>query len=154
MTRRQEKVASQLRRLLADAIQHRLSDPRIPAITSITRIDVSPDFEVAHIYVSPLDTQVRRELCVEALNNAAGRLRRMIRPALTLRIIPQLVFRLDDSVRKACETVETIERVMRDAAERAGAAADADSDAAPDHATDSSASEPALPPGTPAKEDQ
>ena len=116
MSRRTERVASLIRQILADAIRS-LNDPRIPTVTSITRVEVSEDFATAKVHVSALAPDTRRALCLTALRSAAGHLRWLLGQELTLRKLPQLEFRLDDSVRRGIETVETIERVMRELGE-------------------------------------
>ena len=117
MSRRTERVGNLIRHLVADTIQNRLSDPRIPTITSVTRVDVSDDFSVAHVYVSVMATESQRKLCLTALRKASGLFRRILAPQLSLRKIPALDFRLDDSVRQGFETVEVIDRAMRELGE-------------------------------------
>lgn len=112
MSRRLERVASVIRTVLGRAIPTELSDPRIPPITSITRVDVSADFAVAHVYVSILAPDNRRQLAVDALQSAAGRLRRILGRELRLRQTPALDFRLDESVRRSFETVQALDRLM------------------------------------------
>lgn len=116
-SRRTERVGSLIRSIVADAIHARLSDPRIHPITSITRVEVSADFSVARIFVSVMAEESRRKLCLVALESASGRLRRLLGPELRLRKIPMLEFKLDDSLRRASETVETIDRAMRELGE-------------------------------------
>jgi len=99
---------------VADAIQNRLADPRIPAITSVTRVEVSEDFSLAAIYVSVLGSDAQRKLALTALRGAAGLLRRRLAPELRLRQIPRLDFRLDDSVRRSFETIMAIDKAMRE----------------------------------------
>lgn len=110
-SRRVERVASLLRKVLAEAIQTRLHDPRIPTITSITRVEVSADFSVARVHVSVLDTPARQALCIRALQSSAGHLRRLLRPHLRLRTIPALDFRLDDSLKRGFETCQILDRL-------------------------------------------
>lgn len=117
MSRRTERIGALIRSLLAEAIQHRLNDPRIPPITSITRVEVSEDLAIARVHVSVLAAEAQRRLCVDALGSAAGHLRRMIGRQLTLRKVPLLEFRLDESLRRSFETVQTIDRVMRELGE-------------------------------------
>lgn len=114
-----------MRTILADEIQTRLNDPRIPPITSITRIEVSADFSNARVYVSVFpagdqDEQRRaseRKLCLEALQSAAGHLRWVLGRELTLRKTPALEFLLDESLQCGFETVQTIDRAMRELGE-------------------------------------
>lgn len=117
MTRRTDRIGSLIRSLIAEAIQMRLSDPRIAPITSITRVEVSADLSLARIFVSVLAPVPQRRLCVEALQSAAGHLRRLIGPELSVRKTPMLHFELDESVQRSIETVETIDRVMRELGE-------------------------------------
>lgn len=122
MAKRTERVASLIRRIVAEAIQSELSDPRIPVLTSITRVEVSADLEVANIYVSVYEPDIeddeqqqrRRELCVRALRASSGHLRRRVGEEIRLRRVPTLNFRLDESVWRAARAVEFIDRVMRD----------------------------------------
>ncbi len=99
-------------------IQHRLNDPRITPITSITRVELSADFSVARLHVSIMDRTARQELCLEALRSASGLLRRAIGRRLKMRKIPELSFRLDESVRGAFNTVQVIDDAMRELGER------------------------------------
>jgi ribosome-binding factor A len=109
-----------IRNIIAEAIQVHLRDPRIPALTSVTRVDVSADMSFARVYVSVMLPEVtdaarrakRQQLAVEALQAAAGHLRWMLGGELKLRKLPMLQFRLDESVQGSFETVQLIDRVM------------------------------------------
>ncbi len=113
MSRRTDRIGSLIRTLVAEAIQTRLSDPRIVPITSITRVQVSEDLSVARIAVSVMGSETQRQECLRALRRAAGRLRSLLGEELTLRKLPVLAFRLDDSIRGSFETVQQIERAMQ-----------------------------------------
>lgn len=113
MSRRLERVASLIRTILASAIRTRLSDPRIEPISSITRVDVSADFSVAHVYVSVLAPEPRQRLTLRALRAAAGRLRGLLSEALVLRQCPAIDFRLDDSIKKSGQTIDALDRVRQ-----------------------------------------
>jgi ribosome-binding factor A len=114
VSRRTERVASLVRSILAEAIQSHLSDPRIEPLTSITRVEVSSDLSVAHVYVSVMAERERRELSVRALRHAAGRLRSLVAREVTLRQAPELDFRLDESVQHSFRTVQQIDRLMEE----------------------------------------
>ncbi len=114
VSRRTERVASVIRTVLAETIQNRLSDPRIEPLTSITHVEVSADFSVANVYVSVMAPAARQKLSVEALRHARGRLRGAVARQLTLRRVPELVFHLDESIQRAFETVQQIDRLMEE----------------------------------------
>ncbi|MBI5865046.1 MAG: 30S ribosome-binding factor RbfA [Planctomycetes bacterium] len=108
-------MAHLIRTVLADALQQKLSDPRIEPMTSITRVEMSPDLSSAHVHVSVMADEPRRKRTLEALQHASGRLRAVLADHLTLRIVPWLTFHLDDSLRRGFETVQTLDRLMQEA---------------------------------------
>ncbi len=115
----------------------RLSDPRIAPLTSITRVEVSPDLSLATIHVSVHDdAEARRKLTVVALQSAAGRLRRELSGQLETRTLPHLVFRLDESLRRGFETQQAIDRAL----EASGIAPSWQADA--ENAADEASNEP------------
>lgn len=105
---RTNRVAGEIRKVLADLIRQELSDPRI-GMVSITGVEVSRDLAHARIFVSALemagsDTQTS----VEALNHAAGLLRHGLGKQIRFRVLPNLRFIEDDTNRNAVEMAETI----------------------------------------------
>lgn len=112
MSRRTERLASVIRNILADAIQFRLSDPRIERMTSITRVEVSQDLSICRVYVSVMASGPRRELTLAALRHAGGHLRSIVAERVSIRQTPALVFHLDESLRKSLETLEQIDLAM------------------------------------------
>jgi ribosome-binding factor A len=107
-------VASVIRSVVAQAILTRLNDPRIPTITSITEVEVSDDLTLARLHISVMAPEPQRQLCLTALQSATGFLRRLLGPALQLRLIPRLEFRLDESLRRSFDTIAAIDNAMRE----------------------------------------
>ncbi|MFH1746793.1 MAG: 30S ribosome-binding factor RbfA [Planctomycetota bacterium] len=126
MPHRTEKLGHAIRAVLAEAIQTRLSDPRIELLTSITHVEVSADLSLARVYVSVMAPEVRRKLCLQALHGASGRLRRALGERLVMRIVPRLEFVLDDSIQRAFNTVQAIDEAMAELGERPPWVADED----------------------------
>lgn len=120
-------------------MREKLSDPRIEQFTSITRVEISPDFSSAHIHVSVMADEPRRKLTLVALQHSAGRLRSMIAQHLSMRTVPFLTFHLDDSIRRSYETVQTIDRLMQELTPAADGAGD---DSASQDERDASATSP------------
>lgn len=118
MSRRTERFASLVRSILAEAIQSRLSDPRIERLTSITRVEVSPDLSLARVFVSVMAPDNRRQLTLQALEHAVQHLRRCLGERLVSRQVPELVFRLDDSLQQSFRTVQELDRLMAELGER------------------------------------
>ena len=117
MSRRTARVGSLIRSIVSEAIQSRLSDPRIESLTSITRVDVSADLSVARVHVSVMASDAKQKLCLQALQHAAGRLRALVARQVEMRQIPHLDFCLDDSVQRAFETVQAIDTAIAELGE-------------------------------------
>ena len=111
MSRRTARLNSQIQRLLAEGFAQ-LSDPRIATFTSITRVEISPDLTLATVYVSVLGaTEAAAGLTITALDAARGRLRSVLAKGLTMRRVPELRFRLDESLQGAFDTVQVIDQL-------------------------------------------
>lgn len=118
MSRRTERVASLVRSTLAEAIQGRLSDPRIEPLTSITRVEMSPDLSVARVFISVMAPENRQKLTLDALTHAVRLLRRRLGERIMLRQVPELIFKLDNSLQQSFRTVQEIDRLMAELGER------------------------------------
>ena len=101
-----EQIRDELSALLTRGAVH---DPGIGFIT-LTRVKVSPDLQMARVFYTSLgDDKARRETA-RALVRATPFLRRQIGSILTLRRVPELEFRFDESI----EQQDRIEQILRD----------------------------------------
>lgn len=96
---RARRVEEQLKRLLAELVRREVKDPRVGLIT-ITSTEVSKDLSHAIVYFTPFAGVGDAEAALEALQHAAGFLRHQVRNQMRLRVAPELVFRIDDSVER------------------------------------------------------
>ena len=94
---RTQRVGQHLARHLSRLIQYELNDPRVGLIT-ITEVKVTLDLAYAKVYFTLLeDKQHNLADCTQALNKAAGYLRRLLAQAVEMRSIPALQFIYDES---------------------------------------------------------
>jgi ribosome-binding factor A len=94
---RTARVGDQIRSELASLLMREVHDPGIGFVT-LTRVDVSPDLQVARVmYTSLGDDQARRNTA-RALERAAPFLRRQIGAHLRLKRTPELKFFYDNSI--------------------------------------------------------
>jgi len=84
-------------------------DPGIGFVT-LTRVQVSPDLQVARVFYTVLGDAKARESSTRALDRAAPFLRRQIGSRLRLKRAPELRFVYDDSV----EGQDRIERILNE----------------------------------------
>jgi len=95
---RSYRVADQIQRELAVLIRTEVKDPRVPSTITVAGVEVTRDLSNAKVFVSMFDidsdAQIQEE-AVEALNKAAGFLRRQLGNKMRLRAVPTLQFRYD-----------------------------------------------------------
>jgi ribosome-binding factor A len=97
MSQRTDRLDSQIRSELMELLQREMKDPRI-GFATVTRVETARDLGSARVWVSILGTDEEREKTMTALTAAAPWLRRRLAERLTIRHMPQLVIRHDDSI--------------------------------------------------------
>jgi ribosome-binding factor A len=99
MPERTVQLGSVLQQAIQEVILRGLNDPRVRGLISITKVEVLPDLSEARVFVSVLPEQ-HAALTVRALGHAAGHIQAKIAPQLSLKRLPRLQFRVDDSLKK------------------------------------------------------
>lgn len=108
------QVESTLKRAIAVVLAHRLSDPRISGMISVTRISVSPDMHDAYVYVSVLPAEHERTT-LYGLKHATKFIHSLVCKEVSLKTVPHLEFRLDSSLKREIGVLDAIRRgVERD----------------------------------------
>ncbi len=105
MSQRTDRLDSQIRQELMDLLQREMKDPRVGFVT-ITGVETARDLGSARVWVSILGSEEERDRSMAALGAATPWLRRRLAERLTLRSVPQLSLRRDDSI-------EAGDRVLR-----------------------------------------
>ncbi len=115
---RQEKLGELIAAELSDLLRTRVKDPRV-GFASITRVEMSGDLRYAKIFVSVMGDSEEQKETMKGLKNATGFLRHELASRLTLRFMPDLVFKLDHSIEEGSRVLDLINRVEREDAEQA-----------------------------------
>jgi len=97
-------------------------DPKIGFIT-LTRVQVSPDLQVARVYYTSLGDPAARKDTQKALDRATPFLRRQIGSRVQLRRVPEIEFRFDESIANQDRIEQILNDLHREEAARADAAA-------------------------------
>lgn len=97
MSRRIERVAEFIRQEVAELIR-KMSDPRVGFVT-VTRVEVAPDFSIAKVFVSVMESETKEALTLSALKGARRHLQLELSDRLELRRCPALVFAVDRGVK-------------------------------------------------------
>jgi ribosome-binding factor A len=90
-------VADQIRGELAMLLAREVHDPGIGFVT-ITRVQVSPDLQLARVFYTVLGDDKSRATTAKALERAVPFLRRQIGARLRLKRVPELKFHFDEAV--------------------------------------------------------
>lgn len=110
---RMARVNEELKRELSNIINYEVKNSNVTGMISVTKVKTSPDLKYARVSVSVLNSRnVKQTLA--GLKAASGFVRSRIAEKMNLRVTPELVFELDDSLVYG-ERIDTIlERVMKD----------------------------------------
>ncbi len=125
MSRRKDRLSHVIRDVVSDAIANRVSDPRISSLTSVTRVEMSPDLKIADVHVSVMGEDADARTTLRGLTSARGMIQTRLARKLNIRQCPMIRFRLDAAFKGELETLRQIEALNPHAAEDAvGDAAD------------------------------
>lgn len=107
---RQLKVAKELQRHLAEMIRAKGMAAFGGALVTVSGVKISPDLAVAKVYLS-IFPSAKSQAVMQTINDSAKQLRgelgRIV--AKQLRIVPELIFCLDDSL----DYVEHIDELLK-----------------------------------------
>lgn len=107
---RMDKIEEELKREISNIINYELNNSNITGMISVTKVKVTPDLRYARIYVSMINSNKKKTL--EALKKSSGYIRTQIAHKVNLRVTPELVFELDDSMEYGAK----IDSILKDLA--------------------------------------
>lgn len=93
---RAERIAQALKKEVSSIIHDELKDPRIGFVT-VSRVELTQDFQYAKIFFSVLGTEKEQLDSKEALESAVGFIKRQIGRRIKLRLVPEIRFIQDKS---------------------------------------------------------
>ena len=128
---RPERVANVVRAVVCDAMANKLNDPRIAPLSSVTRVEVSGDLEYAKVWVSVMGEAAAQRRTIAGLRSAAGLVQRLLARRLRVRHCPRLSFHLDESIKRAAETMRLIDEAVAQSGEKASEVPNSEPDVQP-----------------------
>ena len=111
-TTRTARLAQQLQQEIAMIIHQELKDPRLGFVT-ITRVDLSKDLTHAKVLFSCLGGEEERARSQEALDHSAGFIHSLIKKRFRLKVIPEFLFRYDESIAASIALSDTLDRLKQ-----------------------------------------
>ncbi len=106
---RTSRVGEEIKKELSVLLQRGLKDPRIGFVT-VTGVEVTSDLQLAKIFVSIFGSAEQRADSLAGLQKAKGFLRTEIGKRIKLRHVPDLVFKIDESI----DYGNKIENILRE----------------------------------------
>ena len=94
---RLNRVNEELKKEISRVFTFELKNSKVTGLISVTKVKITPDFKYAKIYVSILNSKSIGKT-MEGLKESSGFIRSQIAKNVNLRITPELVFELDDSL--------------------------------------------------------
>lgn len=101
------RINEEFRKELSDIIRN-MKDPRIPMMTSVVTVNVTPDLRYAKIYISVLGSEAEQEDAIAALKKSVGYVRRELGSRMNMRYTPEPVFELDHSIEHGARITELL----------------------------------------------
>ena len=107
------RINEELRKELSSILAFELKNPNITGMVSVTKVKITPDFKYAKVYVSLLNSK-DVEKTMQGLKESAGFIRSRIAKEVNLRITPELVFEIDDSLEQGMRIDSILKDLKKD----------------------------------------
>ena len=110
MTARTDRIDQLLRQEIGAILSKDIQDPRIGFVT-VTDVETAPDLSVARVWVSVIGQPAERDVTMKALQHAMPFVRRELGGRLSLRRMPELQLRLDDTVQRGTRVLQLLAEI-------------------------------------------
>ena len=114
---RPDRLGDQIRAELSDIVAREVHDPGIGLIT-ITKVQVTSDLQIARVYYTTMANEAARKTTAKALTRATPFLRHQLAGRLSLRRMPEIEFRFDQSVEQHDRIEKLIHQIHEEDAQR------------------------------------
>ncbi len=108
------RINDEILKEISQIIRLEVKDPRISSMTSVIRVDTTPDLKYCKVFVSVLGNEEEKQSVMKGLKNAGGFIRHLLAERVNLRFTPQLQFKLDESTEYAIHMSQLMEQVAKE----------------------------------------
>lgn len=95
---RSGRINEEMKKEISNIIRNDIKDPRVTAMVSVTKVDVTKDQKYAKVYVSIYGKDKSKGETFEALKNSAGFIRKEVGHRVKLRNTPEIIIELDNTI--------------------------------------------------------
>jgi ribosome-binding factor A len=111
--KRRDRVGEMLREKIALILLHKSRDPRLQNLT-ITSVNLSDDLRRARVYYLARGQEVELQLLQKALHKASGFIKQELAQEHILRVMPELVFQVDESWQRGERVSDLLRQLHQD----------------------------------------
>ena len=111
---RPNRIGEEIKKELVLLIRNGIKDPRVDSLISITDVEVTRDLSYATVYISRYGSETARNDALEGMKAAAGFMRSELSKRLKLRTVPELIFKLDDSLQYGAKIETILQQIHRE----------------------------------------
>ena len=110
---RGNRVDEEVKKQVSSIIMNDIKDPNLTGLISVTKAKVTPDLKYAKVYVSILNAKsVKEDLAI--LKKSSGLTRSLLARRMNLRITPEIIFELDNSMEYGARIDSILKDIMKD----------------------------------------
>lgn len=110
---RLNRIDEEMKKEISHIISNDLKNPNVTGLISVTKVKVTPDLKYAKVYVSILNAKNTKGTLAN-LKKSAGFIRTELAKKINLRITPEIIFELDDSMEYGAKIDSILKDIMKD----------------------------------------
>ncbi len=107
------RIDEELKKELSHIISYELKNPKVTGLISVTDVKTTPDLKYAKVFVSILNAK-NTKATLANLKKSAGFIRTQIAKKVNLRVTPEFVFILDDTMEYGAKIDSILNDIMKD----------------------------------------
>lgn len=111
---RPNRVGEEIKKELVLLIRNGIKDPRVDSMISITDVEVTGDLSYATVYISRYGSDKQRQDALDGMKAASKYMRSELSRRLKLRVVPELIFKLDDSLQYGAKIESILHQIKQE----------------------------------------
>ncbi len=111
--KRADRVADQIKMEVADILMRKIKDPRVHDVT-VTDVELTGDLRIAHVFVTTMETGEAARNIFIGLSKASGFVRAELGRRLSLRYLPDVIFKKDVSGPRGDRIMQLLDELHHD----------------------------------------
>ena len=110
---RLNRIDEEMKKEISHIISNEIKNPNVTGLISVTKVKVTPDLKYAKVYVSILNAKSTKGTLAN-LKKSAGFIRTELAKTMNLRVTPEIIFELDESMEYGAKIDSILKDIMKD----------------------------------------